>query len=651
MCRLDCIIAEEKKAEVMEALHKMGVTQIEYLGDKMLEKLKVERDEPLEKVVEVSNLLIRLRKLADILAEFEPPVQKNILADMLGVEYIDQKPVKDMSYREVVEFAKSILDKYEDEIEELSKGMQQDASSVSSIKEKLKSYEIYSDVSEKVENLGESRYVYSVLGTVSSHSAEKLKSELSKRMGDAHFIDIKNGDIKSVVSISVKKENKEKLEALLREFSFERIKIEGSGRIKDIIASLRSDLEEYRKDYEKKKEKLKAIFEKTYKDILVAEELLRFEKERSEIFISCGKTKRTVVTRIWVPKKQCEEVESAIQKITRGRCVIEKEENLEEAPILLENPRVAKPFEGLTKMFALPRYNEIDPTFFIMPTFCIFFGFMLTDAIYGIFLMIAGVITEKTMGKRSDNAKAAGYIMIGTGISAVFFGILMGSYLGDFLPKYILNMLPNDLALWVDPIYKSNAMLVLGAAVAMGFAHIMFGHLLGMFDKLRRGEKSAAVFEHLSWYVLISGAIIAALSMFMNALPPVALYAGAGLAVIGILMLLKGYGFMAFIELIGFVGNTLSYARLLAMGLTTAGIALSFNFLAGMVFSIPYIGIVIAAIIFIFGHVINILMNSLGAFVHSLRLQYVEHFGTYYSGGGAEFKPFRENRIHTKLLR
>ena len=83
------------------------------------------------------------------------------------------------------------------------------------------------------------------------------------------------------------------------------------------------------------------------------------------------------------------------------------------------------------------------------------------------------------------------------------------------------------------------------------------------------------------------------------------------------------------------------------VGLTTAGIAISFNFLARMVTAIPYVGIVIAVVIFIFGHLINILINSLGAFVHALRLHYVEHFGTYYSGGGAEFKPFKENRRYT----
>jgi V/A-type H+-transporting ATPase subunit I len=95
------------------------------------------------------------------------------------------------------------------------------------------------------------------------------------------------------------------------------------------------------------------------------------------------------------------------------------------------------------------------------------------------------------------------------------------------------------------------------------------------------------------------------------------------------------------------VGNTLSYARLLAMGLTTAGIAMSFNFLARMSLGIPYVGIILAIVVFISGHLINILINSLGAFVHSLRLHYVEHFGTYYDGGGGEFSPFREKRRYT----
>lgn len=648
MCRLDCIIAEDKKAHLMEVLHKKGITQIEHLGDKALDDMAVSRDEPLDRVVEISNLLIRLRKIADVLSVYEPRVEKNILADMLGVDYTDKKKVSEDSYEEIIKKAKSLLDKYEDDVDILSKGIQTDASSVSSLTEKLNSYSVYSSVKEKMDDFGETKYLYSVIGTVSLSAKEAIEKKLREKTGNRFSLEIEDTPTKAIISLCARKNDKEAVETVLREANFEKAKIEGEGRIDNIIASIESDLKEYKKEEKRKREGLKKIYENAYKDILVAEELLGFEKERCEVFISCAKTKRTSITRIWVPAKQCREAEKIIKGVTDDKCHIDKETEFEDAPILLENNRVAKPFEGLTKMFALPKYNEIDPTIFIAPTFCLFFGLMLTDAIYGIVLMVAGVVTEKTMGKRSDNARAAGLIMIGTGIAAVFFGVLTGSFLGDFVAKYLMGVVPNDLAVWVDPMYGSNAMTVLVASCAMGFVHIMFGHFLGIYDKKRRGKLKTAFFEHVPWYILIAGIALVALSQTGMA-GEMFMYAGGALAVAGLLLLVKGLGFMAFIDLIGLVGNTLSYARLLAMGLTTAGIAMSFNFLAGMVYQIPYIGILVAAVVFIFGHLINILINSLGAFVHSLRLQYVEHFGTYYSGGGIEFKPFRENRKHTYI--
>ncbi|NOX71764.1 MAG: V-type ATP synthase subunit I [Candidatus Micrarchaeota archaeon] len=645
---MDCIVEQDKKAELADILHRKGIAQIEYFGDKSIEKFALERDEPLDRAAIISNLILRLRKVIDVLSVFEPRTEKNILADMLGVDYTERVEIKEMSYEEIIKNAARILDDHENDIETLSKDIQSLDGRISSNEEKLRSYAIFDDIEEKIENLGESRYTYSMMGAFSVASLDKFKAKLKKALKGDFFIDESPRNNKVIVTLSTSRENREKLESLAREFNIERIKIDGEGKIKNIIAGMRADLEDIKREKKEKKDKLMRIYKDLYKDMLVAEELLKLELEKSEVFISCAKTKRTLVMRLWVPQKRVDEIEKIIKKITKNSCVIEKKTDLEEAPILLENSRIAKPFEGLTKMFALPRYNEIDPTFFIMPTFCLFFGLMLTDAIYGIVLMIAGLVTEKTMGKRSDNAKSAGFIMMGTGIAAVFFGVLTGSYLGDFVAKYLMGIIPNQLALWLDPMYGSNAMSVLLVACAMGFVHIMFGHFLGIYDKKRRGMLKDALFEHVPWYILVGGIAVAAMGKF-GMLPEMALYGGAAAAIIGLLMLIKGLGFMAFIDLIGLVGNTLSYARLLAMGLTTAGIAMSFNFLAGMVYQIPYVGIVIAAIVFIFGHLINILINSLGAFVHSLRLQYVEHFGTYYSGGGREFKPFREMRIHTKI--
>ncbi len=651
MCRLDCIIPEESKSRLIEALHKKGITQIEFLEDSYLEENKIERDRPLERVTDISKLLLRIRKVIDSLSKFEIKPQANLVEDILGVDKIEKKKTKEMSYKEIVKLAESILKKTEEFAETRTKGMYELEMKRSGLTEKIRSYEHFETLDFKLEYMEESKYVYTVIGLIGGKDLILLKDELENKFGKEFLIS--EGGIfgnKVAVSLCVMKDRGEELDSILREFGFERMRIEGKGRMKQILEKLRKELKEAGKERDRMESELKEIFEKYYGELLVTEEILGLEKDRCEIFASCGKTMKTVVIRMWVPRKNFVETEGIIKDETNRSCFIDYDLNPENGPILLENPRPLKPFEGLTRLFALPKYNEIDPTIIIAPTFCLFFGIMLTDAMYGLFLVIAGLMIRKSLGKYADSAKSGGVIVIGCGLAAIFFGVLTGSYFGDFLANDMLGKTPQDIALWMDPMHNGNAMIFLLVVCGIGLVHLFSGYLFGAWDSLRRGEKKKALTNYISWYILLIGAVMIILTMFPAGnplLPQIFMYPGAVIALVGIILLFMGVGFMIFIDLIGIVGSTLSYARLLAMSLTTAGIAVSFNFLARMVTGIPYVGIVVAVIIFIFGHLINILINSLGAFVHSLRLHYVEHFGTYYEGGGAEFKPFKENRKYT----
>lgn len=652
MCRLDCIIPEDSKSRLVGALHKRGITQIEFLKDSYLDENKIERDRPLEEVTGISKLLLRTRKIIDSLSKFEKRVEKNLVEDILGVEKIDKRRTHHISYKELIKMAEDILKKTEDTVEEGTKRVYEIDMKKSSLMDRIKSHEHFESLDFKLEYLQESKYLYTVIGLILKNELILLKEELEKKLGK-EFLLSEGGIIenKTAVSLSIMKDRTEELDSILREFGMEKMRIEGEGYVKHILEKLRKevkDLEEERKGIEKD---LKAVYDKNYMDLLVTEELLDLEKDRSEIFISCGKTMKTVLLRLWVPKKDYDETENLIKEETRNSCFIDSDKDPEDAPILLQNNKVFEPFESLTRLFAMPKYNEIDPTIIIAPTFCLFFGIMLTDAFYGLFLVISGLMIRKFLGKYADSAKNGGVIVIGCGLAAILFGVLTGSYGGDFLANDVIGgKTPQEIALWMDPMHNGNAMVFLLFVCGMGLVHIFAGYFLGAWDSLRRGEKKKAVTNYISWYIILVGAGLAILTMFPAEnpmLPQMWMVPGVVIAVVGLVLLFMGVGFFVFIDLIGIVGNTLSYARLLAMGLTTAGIAISFNFLARMVMAIPYVGIVIAIVIFIFGHLINILINSLGAFVHSLRLHYVEHFGTYYSGGGVEFKPFKEKRRYT----
>lgn len=651
MCKLDFIIPEESKSNLMETLHKKGMAQVEFFGDSYLQGKKIERDAPLEKVTEISKLLLRLRKVVDILGRFEPKVEKNLVEDILGIEKIEKTRTGHVDYSDLIKRAEQLLEESEDSADEISRRLHEIETKKSGLADRIRSYERFEDMDLSLENLEGEGYVYTLVGLLPQSELVKLKEKLKGSFGKEFvFVEGSPSETRRTVGLCVMRDKREELESVLRELSFEKMRIEGEGNIKKIVANLRGELRDLKDEAEEKEKKLKSIYVKHYKDLLVNEELLEIEKHRSEIFISFGRTVRTVHMRLWSLKDDFEKVENLVKEETKNTYVMEEDLDPKEAPIALKNPKMFRPFESLTKLFALPKYNEIDPTILMAPTFCLFFGIMLTDAMYGLFLIIAGAVIWKTLSKYNESAKTGGVIVIGCGIAAVFFGVLTGSYFGDMFATDLFASTPNDIALYMDPMYNGNAMVFLVIFMGMGFVHLFAGYFFGAYDSFRRGEKKKAVMEYLAWYVFVGGLGIAALTVFpSNAplLPGIFMYVGAGIAIVGFLMLFIGVGFMTLINLIGLVGNTLSYARLLAMGLTTAGIAMSFNFLARMSLAIPYIGIILAIVVFISGHLINILINSLGAFVHSLRLHYVEHFGTYYEGGGREFKPFRENRRYT----
>lgn len=670
MVKLDCVIVERYESNLIKELHKKGIAEIEFFHDDFLEKTKLERDHSPDRITEISSFLLRVRKIIDSLQRFNVK-STPFIEGLLNAEKIDKIKTGELGYNEVKSRAEGTLGKVESIVESCEQKISESDTKKSEILEKIKKYEKIKDLEIKLEYLGTSDYLHISAGIIPKSNLILLENELRKKFRKKNeFMLIEGGligDSNYSIGICTLKGNAEELNRILRKLGFEQVQIsEGSGKIKKNLEGLKNDLSVVREEKKNAIKKLENVHKEEYKELLAIEELLKIEKARVDLPNKFGRTKKTILMKLWVPKADCERVVKLVRRETRDNCFIKIDKKPEDAPVLLKNPRYVKNFEVLTKLFSLPRYKEIDPTIFLLPTFCLFFGIMLTDAIYGVILILASIILLKKFGGYSQNAKNAATILSGAGMMAILFGILTGSYLGDFLGKYILGKDSQSIALWLDPMSNANfsffgsqipnAMMFLLFVCFLGLLHVYAGYFLGAYDSLRKGEIKKTFTHYLAWYFLLFGIVLTLLSGKISypLLNAYGLYLGIILSLTGLILLFLGSGFLIFLDLIGIVGNILSYARLLAMTLTTAGIAISFNFLASIalkipitVMGIPIIGIILAAVIFIFGHVINILINSLGAFVHSLRLHYVEHFGTYYSGGGKPFKPFKEERRYT----
>ncbi|HPI92440.1 MAG TPA: V-type ATP synthase subunit I [Deltaproteobacteria bacterium] len=331
----------------------------------------------------------------------------------------------------------------------------------------------------------------------------------------------------------------------------------------------------------------------------------------------------------------------------------------EDVPVSISVPYVFRPMQLLVEMFGLPPYRSFDPTPFLQLNFYVFFGICFSDVCYGLMLVaFSAYLTSRTKDYRGVNNFAR--ILLYGGISSIVFGALMGSWFGDlYKPEYLgannpLLRLQQGLMV-IDPMGKT--ILALIVALGLGVLNQFFGISLRMYGQIRQKDWIGAFSDGICWIVTLIGLLIVISKIFVT-LPGRIYTTGVWLFWIGAagLILTQGrgirnpfgriaagvvslYGIVGSYGITSFIGDTLSYCRLLALGLTTSIVAMAFNLMAGMLRDVPYVGIVLFVLILLIGHVFNFAISVLGAFVHSMRLIYVEFFGRFYETGARAFQP------------
>ena len=363
-------------------------------------------------------------------------------------------------------------------------------------------------------------------------------------------------------------------------------------------------------------------------------------------------TECTMLTKFWLPVDRAEEVKQKIEAISPDVALFMSDPAPEdEPPSLLKNGSLTRPFNILTELYSSPAYRGIDPTPLLAPFFWIFFGMCLGDAGYAIVVFGTILYVFKKYKKMSLGVKDFIKLFLFCSISTFIYGVISGSFFGNFIDSFVPALVPlkNSLML-VDPM--TNPMQVLGISLLIGIVHLMFGLLIAAYDKLRNGQFIDAVGNDLSWFMFITGLTFLGLGMG-GMLPPHFTQIGQAMAGLGAVIIFiyagrgKGWniggriisGFLALYGSTSYLGDILSYSRLLALGFGSAVIGMVINLLGGLAADIPYVGWLVAIVVIIGGHIFSILINILGSFVHPLRLQYVEFFGKFYTGGGEPFTP------------
>lgn len=347
----------------------------------------------------------------------------------------------------------------------------------------------------------------------------------------------------------------------------------------------------------------------------------------------------------WVPTELNNNLDNAVKKTVGENYYINfeevKEEEIEEVPIQLRNNSTIEPFEGLVEMYSLPTYAEVDPTPIISIFYFVFFGMMLSDAGYGLIMVLA---TAFAIWKGKDEEKKKNYkLFMYAGISTIIWGVIYGSYFGDLLSGFNIPRL-------LDPSVDITTIFIL--SLIFGIVHIFVGLGVKAYMLIKAGKIKDMIYDVVTWYVTLIGGILAllgvggSLGMIMIAVGLIGLLLTQGRdseTFIGKL----GGGVYGVYGITGYVGDVVSYSRLLALGLATGFIANALNLIMDLI-PAPF-NILTTPLLFVGLHTFNLLINALGSYVHAARLQYLEFFGKFYEGGGKKFSPFKLSNEYIKI--
>ena len=416
-------------------------------------------------------------------------------------------------------------------------------------------------------------------------------------------------------------------------------------------------------------QKIIESYAKYYDKLEFLEDYYVMKADRYAVYDDISTSNNTFVLTGYIPEPDAPALKKYLEETYDAEVELEEATN-DEAPVKLRNNKFAEPVEGVLASYSYPDHHEADPTSVMAIFYYLFFGMMFSDAGYGLVMALACGISLLKFKGMEPGLRRSVKMFFWCGVSTTIWGLLFGSFFGDAVSVISTTFFHTQppaipglvVPLWLNPV--SDPMKVLMLSFLLGIIHLFMGLGIMAYNYIRNKEYLPVIYDVISWYLLVGGAILALLSTDMMGniagftIPPIFLTIGGIMAAVGaviivlfsgressnpVIRLLKGvYGLYG---ATGYLSDILSYSRLLALGMATGIIAQVFN-LVGTILGDSVIGVIVFIVVFVIGHSVNIGINALGAYVHTNRLQFVEFFGKFYKGGGRGFNPFKINTKH-----
>lgn len=379
--------------------------------------------------------------------------------------------------------------------------------------------------------------------------------------------------------------------------------------------------------------RLQAMSDRWYEELMQYRRYVEDLRDRLETSSCIYLTRMTFFISGWIPSDQMKEIRAEISAGFGEKVVVEEKEiwaeDMDEVPVCIRNPRLFRPFELFMRILPLPKYGTIDPTILIGVFFPIFFGMILGDVAYGL-IILAGGVYIRARYRHHPLWRDAGSIACLASVYTIVFGVLYGEFFGALGEHFGLHPILFDRMTAIMPF--------LALALSVGVLHVTLGLVLGAVTAwgMKHRREAVAIGAKL-------GIIIAVIGIVAGAFVEEAAMLGPGSLVlffVMLLVLLVTGGVLALLKVIEVMGNILSYARIMAIGLSSVILAYIANKLGGAMGNIV-LGIFVAAIF----HLLSLVLGIFSPTIHSIRLHYVEFFGKFFVPGGRPYMPFRTREV------
>ena len=536
------------------------------------------------------------------------------------------------------------------ELSEISKKIDSNNQKITAIDNSIKEISPWKSIKEPIEDLNSFRKLKFIMGYLPTKSLEKFRTSIVD-LKSTYFEEIDIVGRNSYCIIFTNQLEKEAVYENLRLNSFSEVNLE----IKGVVSEEIQRLEDEKKILEEENSKLTDEIKKFTVNLQKMQSVYEYYQNlslRNTVVSNFKATDKLDIIQGYVPADKENNFKELLEKLSASKVYLEIEDAKKDdpdVPIILKNNKIASLFESVTKMYALPKYDEVDPTFILSIFYWIFFGMMVADFAYGLILFVGSGIALMTL-KFNDSTKKFLKFFFALSFSTMIWGLIYGSAFGDLitLPTQILDS-------------SKDFMTVLMLSLAFGGVHLAFGLGMKAYVLIKNGNPMDAFYDVFLWYLTLTTVILVIVGKVIT-LPSIVnkiAFYGMIVGMLGIIAFgaresksiagrIAG-GLYSLYGITSYIGDFVSYLRLMALGLAGGFIAVAINIIVKMLVGGGIVGIIFGVIVFVFAQLFNIFLSFLSAYVHTSRLMYVEFFSKFYEGGGKAFKKFRSENKYIEV--